>query len=102
MVLWTKLWYYTENYGTSIYEENKHGRLPKLRNFDLYWKKLLNYTKIIEVLNRFIALELWFTMDKLWYYGKTMVLWKKLWYYTENYGTMIYYGKNYGTIVNYS
>ena len=40
---------------------------------------------------------------------KTMVLWKKLWYYTENYGTLIYYGKllwyygkNYGTIVNYS
>ena len=38
-----------------------------------------------------------------------MVLWKKLWYYTENYGTLIYYGKklcyygkNYGTIVNYS
>ena len=32
-----------------------------------------------------------------------MVLWKKLWYYTENYGTMEklwYYGKNYGTIVN--
>ena len=23
MVLWTKLWYYTENYGTSIYEEKK-------------------------------------------------------------------------------
>ena len=43
------------------------------------------------------------------YYGKTMVLWKKLWYYTENYRTLIYYGKNYGTmeknygtIVNYS
>ena len=40
---------------------------------------------------------------------KTMVLWTKLWYYTENYGTLIYYGKNYGTmeknygtIVNYS
>ena len=40
---------------------------------------------------------------------KTMVLWKKLWYYTENYGTLIYFGKNYGTmgknygtIVNYS
>ena len=36
----------------------------------------------------------------LWYYGK------KLWYYTENNGTLIYYGKlwyygkNYGTIVN--
>ena len=59
----------------------------------------------IEVLNRFIALKLWFTKEKLWYYGKnydtmvkTMVLWKKLWYYTENYGTLIYYGKNYGTM----
>ena len=31
MVLWTKLWYYTENYGTSIYEGKKHGRLPKNR-----------------------------------------------------------------------
>ena len=30
-----------------------------------------------------------------------MVLWKKLWHFTENYGTLIYYGKNYGTIVNY-
>ena len=25
---------------------------------------------------------------------KTMVLWEKLWYYTENYGTMINYGIN--------
>ena len=40
---------------------------------------------------------------------KTMVQGKKLWYYTENYGTLNllwkklwYYGKNYGTIVNYS
>ena len=66
-------------------------------------------------MNRFIALKLWLTMVKLWYYGKnygtmektmelwftmekTMVLWKKLWYYTENYGTLIYYGKNYGTM----
>ena len=31
-----KLWYYTENYGTSIYEGKKHGILPKSkRNFDL-------------------------------------------------------------------
>ena len=29
---------------------------------------------------------------------KTMELWKKLWYYTENYGTMIYYGKKYSTM----
>ena len=30
----------------------------------------------------------------VWYYGKTRVIWKKLWYY----GTLIYYGKNYGTM----
>ena len=29
---------------------------------------------------------------------KTMVLWKKLWYYGKNYGTLIYYGKNYDTM----
>ena len=46
------------------------------------YQKLWKYTKIIEVLNRFIALELWFTMEKLWYYGKhygiipkTMEIW---------------------------
>ena len=31
MVLWTKLWYYTENYRTSIQEEKKHGRLPNTK-----------------------------------------------------------------------
>ena len=46
-----------------------------LRNFDLQWKILWKYIKIIEVLIRLIALELSFTMEKLWYYGK-------------NYGTM--------------
>ena len=37
--------------------------------------------KTIEVkfLNHFVALELWFTIEKLWYYGKT------LWHFTENY-----------------
>ena len=58
MVLWTKLWHYTENYGTSIYEEKNMVDYQKLKDFDLLWKKLLKYTKIIEVLNRFIALEL--------------------------------------------
>ena len=58
MVLWKKLWYYTENCGTSIYEEKKMVDYHKLRNFDLLWKKLWKYTKIIEVLNKFIALEL--------------------------------------------
>ena len=28
-VVWTKLGYYTENYGTSIYKGKKHERLPK-------------------------------------------------------------------------
>ena len=49
--------------------------------------------------------------EKLWYDGKKYVtihlyrkqwkfdiLWKKLLYYTENYGNLIYYGKNYGTL----
>ena len=107
MVLWKKtmVLYYTENYRTSIYEENKHGRLPNTKKLWFIMETLWKYTKIIEVLNRLIALELWFTIEKLWYYGKkygtmekTMVLWKKLWYYTENYGTLIYYGKNYGTM----
>ena len=99
-VLWTKLWYYTENYGTSIYEEKNHGRLPKTKKLLLIMEKS-KYTKIIKVLNRFIALELW-NFDLLWQnYGtmeKTMVLYRKLWYYTENYGTLIYYGKNFGTM----
>ena len=40
---------YTENYRTSIYEEKKHGTYQKLRNFDLEWKKIWLYTKIIEI-----------------------------------------------------
>ena len=35
MVLWTKLWYYTKNYGTSIYEEKNMVDYQKLRDFDL-------------------------------------------------------------------
>ena len=29
-----------------------------------------------------------YSFRTLIYYGKTMVLWKKLWYFTENYGTI--------------
>ena len=43
-------------------------------------------------------MELWFTMKNYGTMEKTMVLWKKLWYYTEKYGTLIYYGKNFGTM----
>ena len=63
----------------------------KLLNFDLrtkktwqitktketliyYGEKNSNFPKIFKILNKFIALEL--TMDKLWYYGDIMVLWK--------------------------
>ena len=32
MVLWKKtLWNYSDNYGTSMYEGKKHGRLPKTK-----------------------------------------------------------------------
>ena len=70
MVLWTKLWYYTENYGTSIPEEKKHGRLPKTTRLWFIMEKTMEIAKTIEDLNIFIALELWFTIEKLWYYGK--------------------------------
>ena len=52
-------------------------------------------------MNRFIALELWFTMEKLWYYGKNYgTMEKKLWYYTENYRTSIYEEKKHGRLPN--
>ena len=43
-------------------------------------------------------MELLFNMENYGTMEKTMVLWKKLWYYPENYGTLIYYEKNYGTM----
>ena len=61
MVLWKKLWYYGQNYGNiprtmelRFTNEKKNGRLPKTKK----GKKLWKYTKIYEVLNRFLALEL--------------------------------------------
>ena len=38
MVLWKKkLWYYTENYETSMYKgEKKRCRLPRTKNFFIY------------------------------------------------------------------
>ena len=35
MVLWTKLWYYTKNFGTSIYEGKNIVDYQKPRDFDL-------------------------------------------------------------------
>ena len=36
MVLWTKLWYYTENYGTSFYEEKNMVDYQKATNSRSY------------------------------------------------------------------
>ena len=37
MILYRELWYFTENYGTSIYEvKKKHGRLPKTDKLLMY------------------------------------------------------------------
>ena len=62
--------------------EKTYGNIPKLLKF---WTDLKLYD-----------------FDLLWKnYGtmeKTMELWKKLWYYGKNYGTLIYYGNNYGTM----
>ena len=41
-------------------------------------------------------------MENLWYYAllwkNTKVQWEKLWYFTENYGTLINYEKIYDTM----
>ena len=86
MVLWTKLWYYTENYRSSIYEEKMHGRIPNTK------KLWFIMERTIEIYQNNWSFEQIYSLRTLIYYGKTMVLWQKLWYY----------GKNYGTIVNYS
>ena len=92
MVLWTKLWYYTENYRTSIYEVIKHCRLTNTK------KLWFIIEQTMEIYQYYWSFEQTYSLRTLIYYGKTMVLWKKLWYYIENYGTLIYYGKNYATM----
>ena len=59
MVLWIKFWYryYTENYGTSIYEGKKRGRLPKTMNYNEK-KPNSNMPKQLKFLNKYLALEL--------------------------------------------
>ena len=50
MVLWKKLWYITENYRTSIYEGNRHCRLPKPNK-----KKTCNILEELKFLKKFIT-----------------------------------------------
>ena len=105
MVLFWKLWYYTENYGTILKimklpftKEKNNVELTKTMNLWFIMENTFaNMPKQLKFFNKYIAVKLWFTMEKLWYYGKkTMVLyWKLL-------NVLIYYGKkNSGFIVNY-
>ena len=90
MVLRKNLWYYTKNSETSIYEGKNMVDYQKLSNFDLLRKNYGKMSKQLKFLNKIIALELWFTMKKLWYYGNTMVVYRKLWNFDLlwNYDTM--------------
>ena len=78
MVLYWKLWYYTENYETSIYERKEQCWVNKNYESVIYnGKHFANMPKQLKFLNKYIAVKLWFTMEKLWYYGK------------KNYGTIL-------------
>ena len=62
------------------------------------------YKKKLKFLIRFLALELYFTienygtMEKTTCHGKNYGAIGKLWYYRKNCGTLINYGKNYDTM----
>ena len=55
ILLWTKLWYYTDNYEISIYKEQKKNKwkITKKKHYEnLSYnvkKNLWEYTKIIDV-----------------------------------------------------
>ena len=83
--------YYGKNYGTlpnSIelkLTKEKNDRLPKTKTlwFIIEKKNYPNIPKQLKFLNKFIALELWFTLENYGTMEKTIVLWKKLWYYCK-------------------
>ena len=71
-----------------IYYGKKYGSKPKTMVMALWFTvdkvcgtKEKNYGTIPKIM------ELWFGMENIYYYGKT------LWYYTENHVTLICYGK---------
>lgn len=80
MVLCRKLWFYTENFWTSIYERKNVVDYQNKDTLIYYGEKNGNFPKQFQILNKFIALE----------FTKTMVLWR-------NYGTI----EKLYTIVNY-
>ena len=113
MIYYGKLWYYENNDGTCtmdktmvLYQElhvwnfdlrrKKRGRLPKTKKV---WF-IMERTMVMKSLKKSIALELWFTMEKLW--KKTMMLYRKECDFDLLWRKLCYYGQNYGTVVNYS
>ena len=87
MVLYRKLWNF------DLQRKQKHDRLPKTKKkIELLWKKYGNIPQQLKILKKKLQLQnfdlLWKkygSLEKLQFYEKTLVLWKK----------------NYGTIVNY-
>ena len=54
-----------------LYLRNKkHGRLPRTKKLWFIMEKYGNVPKQLKFLRKIIALELWFTMEKLLLYGK--------------------------------
>ena len=82
-----KTMYYSNNYGSSVYEEKKHGRLPKTMNFrwimeiiNVIYPKKWSLWSNLKLYNFDL---LWKTMNKLWFYEI------KLWYYSKQYFTIV-------------
>ena len=102
MVLWTKLWFYGQNYGTIIktmvlyrdlwnfdLRRKKHDRLPKTKKlWFIMDKKLWQYTKTIEVFEQIYSFPALIYYEKLSYYGRNYGTMGKIWYHGKNYGTM--------------
>ena len=63
------------------------------KNYSKLWFTIVYYSYYT---SKYGTMELWFTMNNYSTMEKTMVLWTKLWYYTEHYGTSIYEEKNDG------
>ena len=82
MALWKKLWYYTKTMELwftmelRFTKEKKLGNLPKTLIYS--GKKYANIPNKLNFLKEFIALQLWFNMEKLWYYGKKLCYYNKL------------------------
>ena len=89
-LLWKKLWFYTKNYGTLIYNGEIMVLYRKLWNFDWRRKNPWHFTKNNETLTYYG------TIVKQWKFlknfdllrEKTMVAYRKLY----GNGTLIYYG----------